>query len=125
MKALDNLSLPITVWQVFDDVVPTQKQIKLQFWLNMLGLPLIILIAYLGGLSWNVLFVTLCYLSVMMTIFFGFYFKVYNIKIFDNHGNLMVDKPLIAYQNCNFYSWAGVNWLSISVQNKVYRYFFS
>lgn len=59
----------------------------------------------------------------MMTIFFGFYFKVYNIKIFDNHGNLMVDKPLIAYQNCNFYSWAGVNWLSVSVQNKVYHYF--
>lgn len=51
MKALDNLSLPITVWQVFDDVVPTQKQIKLQFWLNIIGLPLIILIAYLGGLS--------------------------------------------------------------------------
>lgn len=149
MKTIDehlspntHLPLPITVWQVFDDVKPTQKQIKIQFWINIIGLIFIPCLAYFGGFSWFAMLLVFSYVLVMIVVFFGFYFKIYqkltlknntplpiltidnhNIKIFDNNGNIVADKPLIAYQDCDFHSWAVVNWLSVSVQNKVYRYF--
>lgn len=137
-----HLPLPITVWQVFDNIAPIQKQIKIQFWINIAGLILIPYFAYVGEFSWFVMLLSFSYVLVMVIIFFGFYFKVYqkltlknnnslpiltidnhNIKVFDNDGNVVADKPLVSYQDCDFHSWASVNWLSISIQNKIYRYF--
>lgn len=146
MKTLDDdlfpntpLSLPITVWQVFDDVESIDKILKFRlrfgivfviftigWWIHQADMPVFLLVAlslYFFPTYW----------------FYFFYYRHFNLKsntplpvitinnhsvqLYDNNDQMVIDNKLVGYHQSRIIAWGVVRWLVVEIKSQHFRYF--
>lgn len=146
MKTIDehlspnaHLPLPITVWQVFDDVEIIGKNLKFRlrmgvvfailtigWWIYQADAPIFLLVAF-----------SLFYLPSYW--FYFFHYRHFNLKantplpvitisnhsvqLYDNNGQMMIDNNLVGYYNSKIRIWADLRWLVVEIKSQTFRYF--
>lgn len=147
MKTLDDdlfpntpLSLPITVWQVFDDVEVINKDLKFR-----LRIGVVFTILTIGWWFYQAdppifLFVYFSLFYLPYFWFYVFHYRHFNLKsntplpviiinnhsvqLYDNNGQMVIDNKLVGYYETKARIISdNVRWLSFGVQSQSFRYF--
>ncbi|WP_066802096.1 hypothetical protein [Moraxella oblonga] len=134
-----SLSLPITIWQVIDDIEPIDKNLRfrlrfgLAFFILMVGWWIYDADAPIGFL---VFFSLICLPSFWFYIFHYRHFNLkantplpiitfakHFVKMYDNYGNMVIDNKSVDHQVSKIETWGVVHWLVVAIKGQKFRYF--
>lgn len=132
------LSLPITIWQVIDDVEPIDKNLRfrlrfgLAFFIVMMGW----WIYDAAPIGFLVFFSLICLPSFW---FYLFHYRHFNlkantplpiitignhfVKMYDNHGKMVIENKSVGYHDSKIQTWGMVHWLVVAIRGQKFCYF--